>query len=111
LYLAGKTKRSKASKQGDMQEEEEEEDAFSTLRTLLHEAAKEGRLDECRRLVEEEGMDVNDENEVNIYILINHKLKQSNISIKALAHITPYYKAELQHSKTFNPILVFLLSH
>jgi hypothetical protein len=48
----------------------------------LHQAAHEGRLDECRRLVEKEGKDVNEANEVNICTIINHKLKLANISIK-----------------------------
>jgi hypothetical protein len=35
----------------------------------LREAAEEGRLDDCRRLVEEEGKDVNEEDIVSICII------------------------------------------
>jgi hypothetical protein len=35
----------------------------------LHEAAEQGQLDECRRLVEKEGKNANEENRVNICMI------------------------------------------
>jgi hypothetical protein len=48
----------------------------------LHEAAQHGRLEECRRLVEKEGKDVHEANEVNICMISSMcmKLKLANIS-------------------------------
>jgi hypothetical protein len=47
----------------------------------LHQAAKDGQLDECRRLVEKEGKDVNEKDEVSVCLdvwLFDH---QSQIGI------------------------------
>jgi hypothetical protein len=49
----------------------------------LHKAARDGELDECRRLVEKEGKDVNEKNEVNICMISStciNQLKLANIS-------------------------------
>jgi hypothetical protein len=36
----------------------------------LHQAAKDGQLDECRRLVEKEGKDVNERDEVSVWLFV-----------------------------------------
>jgi hypothetical protein len=50
----------------------------------LHQAAKRGKLDECRRLVEKEDKDVKEKDEVSVWLfvclIINHKLKLASIS-------------------------------
>jgi hypothetical protein len=44
----------------------------------LHQAAKNGQLDECRRLVEKEGKNVNEKDNVSVCLvvclIVNHKL-------------------------------------
>jgi hypothetical protein len=40
----------------------------------LHQAAKDGQLDECRRLVEKEGKDVNEKDEVSVCLFVSSSI-------------------------------------